>query len=272
MSTHGAVRPVSVHDLQGFKERGERFVMLTAYDALTAGALEEAGVPVLLVGDSLGMVVLGHDSTLPVTVDDVVHHTAAVRRGTRRALVVADLPFMSYQVSTEDGMRAAGRLLQEGGAHAVKLEGGGRAVELTARLVEAGVPVMGHLGLTPQSVHRLGGFKVQGRDEAAAEQLLADAHALQRAGAFAIVLEAVPATLAERVTRALAVPTIGIGAGAGTDGQVLVVTDLLGLGTGRRPRFVKAYADLNVVIADAVKTFASEVADGVYPDEEHSYR
>ena len=267
-----SVRPVSVHDLREFKERGERFVMLTAYDALTAGALEEAGVPVLLVGDSLGMVVLGHDSTVPVTLEDMIHHTAAVRRGTSRALVVADLPFMSYQVNVDDGMRAAGRLCKEGGAHAVKLEGGGRVLELTGRLVEAGVPVMGHLGLTPQSVHQFGGFKVQGRDDEAAQHIFADAHALQAAGAFALVLEGVPAPLGERVAQALQIPVIGIGAGPGTDAQVLVVTDLLGLGRGRKPRFVKAYADLNTVIADAVKAFTSEVADGVYPDASGSVR
>jgi len=269
MSVHTQQRPVSIHDLRSYKERGERFVMLTAYDVLTASALDEAGVPVLLVGDSLGNVVLGYDSTVPVTLDEVLHHTRAVRRGTQRALVVADLPFGSYQVSVEEGMRAAIRVLKEGGAHAVKLEGA--EPELTGRLVHAGVPVMGHLGLTPQSVNQLGGFKVQGRDGHDADRLLADAIALADAGAFALVLECVPADLGRRVTEAVAVPTIGIGAGPHTDGQVMVSSDLLGLTAGPKPRFVKAYTDLRGVIGDAAKAFTAEVVHGDYPGPEHTY-
>lgn len=264
-------RPVSIHDLAAHKRAGERFAMLTAYDYLTAQILDEAGVPVLLVGDSLGMVVLGYDSTVPVTVDEMLHHTRAVRRGAKRALVVGDMPFMSYQGSVDEGLRNAGRFLKEGGANAVKLEGGGPVVDLTARLVGAGIPVMGHLGLTPQSVNQFGGFKVQGRDEDAADRIVADARALADAGAFAIVLEGVPADLGRRVTEAVPVPTIGIGAGADTDGQVMVVSDLLGLTSGRLPRFVKQYADLRSAMTDAVKAYSSEVASGDYPGPEHRY-
>lgn len=263
-------RPLSIRDVIAFKERGERFAMLTAYDHPTAQILDEAGVPVLLVGDSVGDNVLGYPSTVPVTMDDMVHHTGAVRRGARRAVVVADLPFLSYQVSFEEGIRNAGRLLKEAGATAVKLEGGARVVELVAHLVAIGIPVMGHLGLTPQSVHQMG-HRVQGRDPDTAEAILTDARALAAAGVFAIVLEAVPTELAGRVTDAVAVPTIGIGAGPRTDGQVLVVNDLLGLTTGHRPRFVKTYADLRSTMTDAVKTYQAEVAAGDYPGPEHSY-
>jgi 3-methyl-2-oxobutanoate hydroxymethyltransferase len=266
-----AARPVTVHDLRRHKERGERFVMLTAYDYPTAQVLDEAGVDVLLVGDSLGTVVLGYESTVPVTLDDILHHVKPVARAARRALVVGDLPFMSYQASPEQGMLAAGRLLKEGGAAAVKLEGAGPVVDLTARMVTAGIPVMAHLGLTPQSVNQLGGHRVQGREDAAAERLLADAQALEDAGAFALVLEAVPADLGRRVSEALAIPVIGIGAGPGTDGQVLVVSDLLGLTGGHLPRFVKSYANLRGIMADAVKNFSAEVATGDYPGPEHSY-
>ncbi|HEY8338995.1 MAG TPA: 3-methyl-2-oxobutanoate hydroxymethyltransferase, partial [Egibacteraceae bacterium] len=225
----------------------------------------------LLVGDSLGMVVLGLDSTVPVTVDDIIHHTRAVRRGATRALVVADMPFGSYQASVEEGLRNASRLLKEGGANAVKVEGGAQVVDLTSRLVAAGIPVMGHLGLTPQSVNQFGGFKVQGRADDDAERIVADAIALAEAGAFALVLECVPAELGKRVTEAVPIPTIGIGAGPDTDGQVLVISDLLGMTTGRLPRFVKAYADLRGTITDAVKAFTAEVAHGEYPGPEHRY-
>lgn len=260
---------MSVHDIQAFKDAGEKFAMLTAYDYLSAQILDEAGVPILLVGDSLGMVMLGYDSTVPVTMDEMVHHTKAVCRGARRAMVVADLPFGSYQHSLEDGIANGVRLLKEGGANAVKLEG--PHVELTRRLVTAGVPVMAHLGLTPQSVNQLGGYKVQGRDPAAAEKLLADARALQDAGAFTVLLEGIPAALGRRVTEALTVPTIGIGAGAGTDGQVLVFHDFLGLTGGRLPRFVKQYATLRDEIVGAAKAFQAEVASGDYPGPEHQY-
>lgn len=271
MSSHDDARPVSIHDLRAAKERGEHFVALTAYDVLTAEVLDEAGVPLLLVGDSLGMVVLGHESTLPVTLEEVAHHCRAVRRGVRRALVIADMPFMSFQVSLEDGMRSAGRLVQEGGADGVKLEGAGPAVDLTARLTATGVPVLGHLGLTPQRVNVLGGFTVQGRDEATAERIVSDAVALEQAGAFAIVLECVPDELGRQTTERLTVPTIGIGAGQHTDGQIMVTPDLLGLTHGRRPRFVKPYADLRGVMGDAVKAFRAEVAAGEYPGPEHRY-
>ncbi len=272
MSVHSLdTRPTTIHDLRALKIQGERFVMLTAYDYLSARILDESGVPVILVGDSLGMVVLGYENTIPVTVDELIHHTRAVRRGARRALVVSDMPFMSYQGSIEDGVRNAGRFLKEAGANGVKLEGAGPTADLTARLTSIGVPVMGHLGLTPQSVNQLGGFKVQGRGDAAAERLIADARELADAGAFSIVLECVPAEVSRRITEAVHVPTIGIGAGPDTDGQVMVFHDLLGLTTGRLPRFVKQYADLRGVISDAVKAYQAEVASGDYPGPEHAY-
>ena len=266
-----ARRPVSIHDLRAAKQRGERFVMLTAYDASSAALLDELGVPVILVGDSLGMVALGYDSTIPVTLDEMLHHTRAVSRGARHSLVVGDLPFGSYQDGPSQALESSTRMLKEAGANAVKLEGGGPMVEVTARLVGAGIPVMGHLGLTPQSVNQFGGFKVQGRDDAAAGRLVDDAVALAEAGAFSIVLECIPSELARRVTDTVEVPTIGIGAGPHTDGQVLVWHDLLGLTTGRLPRFVKQYADLRSEILGAIKTFQHEVADGEYPGPEHTY-
>jgi 3-methyl-2-oxobutanoate hydroxymethyltransferase len=264
-------RPVSIHDLRAAKERGERFVMLTAYDASSAALLDELEVPVILVGDSLGMVVLGYDSTVPVTLDEMLHHTRAVSRGAPNAIVVGDLPFGTYQDGPSQALASATRMLKEAGANAVKLEGGGPMVDVTARLVRAGIPVMGHLGLTPQSVNQFGGFKVQGRGEAAADRLVEDAVALAEAGAFAIVLECIPTPLGQRVTDAVDVPTIGIGAGPHTDAQVLVWHDLLGLTTGRLPRFVKQYADLRSEISGAIKTFQHEVADGEYPSPEHGY-
>lgn len=264
-------RPVTIHDLRAKKERGERFAMLTAYDYLSARILDESGIPVVLVGDSLGMVVLGYSSTVPVTVNEMLHHVRATSRGTSRSLVVADMPFGSYQDGPSQALANATRFLKEGGANAVKLEGGGRMVEVTSSLVTAGVPVMGHLGLTPQSINLFGGFKVQGRGDEAAQRILDDAVALADAGAFAIVLECIPAELGRRVTEAVHVPTIGIGAGPSTDGQVLVWHDLLGLTSGRLPRFVKQYANLRGEIAAAVKAFASEVADGDYPAQEHTY-
>jgi 3-methyl-2-oxobutanoate hydroxymethyltransferase len=271
MSAQPLEHPVTVHDLRSFKERGERFAMLTAYDYLSAQVLDDADIPVLLVGDSLGMVVLGYDSTVPVTVEEMLHHTRAVRRGASRALVVADMPFMSYQASAEDGMRNAARFLKEAGAGAVKLEGAGPVVDLTARLTSVGVPVMGHLGLTPQSVNQFGGFKVQGRADADADRIAQQARELAEAGAFAIVLECVPADLGRRVTGEIAIPTIGIGAGPATDGQVLVFHDVMGLTGGRLPRFVKAYADLRGTITDAAKAYQAEVASGDYPGPEHTY-
>ena len=262
----------TVLDLQRFKAEGKRFAMLTAYDYTTACLLDQAQIPVLLVGDSAGMVMLGHPTTLPITMDEMVVLARAVSRGATNALLVGDLPFLSYQASVEDAVRNGGRLLKEAGMHAVKLEGGGPvAVEATRRLTEAGVPVMGHVGLTPQSVHRLGGFKVQGKDPKVAARIFEDARELEAAGAFSVVLEGIPSPLAAKITAALAVPTIGIGAGPGCDGQVLVVHDLLGLTTGRKPRFVKEYARLGELVVEAARSYAAEVAEGVFPDAEHSY-
>ena len=276
MSVHGNTserpatgRPLTIADLQAYRDRGERFAMLTAYDYLSAQILDEAGVPIILVGDSLGMVVLGYDSTVPVTLDEMLHHTRAVRRGASRALVVGDLPFGTYQASVEEGIATAVRFMKEAGANAVKLEG--PRAELTERLVAAGIPVMGHLGLTPQSVNQLGGYKVQGRESAVADRLVTEALALEAAGAFSIVLEAVPSEVGARVTEALSIPTIGIGAGGDTTGQVLVFHDFLGLTDGRLPRFVKQYASLRSEIVDAAKAFQAEVADGEYPGPEHQY-
>jgi 3-methyl-2-oxobutanoate hydroxymethyltransferase len=263
-------RRVTIRDLAAAKARGERWPMLTAYDALTARVFDEAGIPVLLVGDSAGMVVYGHDTTIPVTVDDLLPLAAAVVRGTRRALVVADLPFGSYQSSPQAALAAATRFLKEAGAHAVKLEGGYRVVRQVEEMVAAGIPVMAHLGLTPQSVHALGGYRVQGRGEDG-ERLLRDAKALQEAGAFAVVLEAVPAELAAQVTAAVDVPTIGIGAGPDCDAQVLVWQDMAGL-SPTTPKFVKRYADVAGVLRGAAQAFAQEVAARQFPDAEHSYR
>ena len=266
----GGTRRITVRDLAAAKARAEKWPMLTAYDALTAGVFDDAGIPVLLVGDSAAMVVYGHDSTIPVTVDDLIPLTAAVVRGSRRAMVVADLPFGSYQVSVETAMRTAVRFLKETGAHAVKLEGGHRVLKCVEELVAAGIPVMAHLGLTPQSVNAFGGYRVQGRGEEG-ERLMQDAKALQAAGAFAVVLECVPAELAARVTRALAIPTIGIGAGPDCDAQVLVWQDMAGLRSGPMPRFVKQYADLRGILSGAAATFAAEVASGTFPADEHTF-
>ncbi|MFD0773307.1 3-methyl-2-oxobutanoate hydroxymethyltransferase [Streptomonospora algeriensis] len=263
-------RRVSVRDLLQGKERQERWPMLTAYDALTARVFDEAGIPVLLVGDSAAMVVYGYDSTLPVTVDDLLPLTAAVSRATKRALVVADLPFGSYQGSPEQALEAAARFMKEGHAQAVKLEGGRRVAPHVETLVAAGIPVMGHIGLTPQSVNTLGGYRVQGRGEEAGAALLADAKELERAGAFSVVLECVPTDLAERVTEQLTIPTVGIGAGPRTDAQVLVWQDMAGL-SPQVAKFVKAYADLNETLSSAARAFADEVVQGSFPDSEHSY-
>ena len=261
--------PVTVKDLRRFKQEGHRFAMLTCYDVSTARALDEAGIPILLVGDTLGIFVLGHETTLPVTMDDMVHHCRAVSRGVREALVVGDLPFGAYEATVAEGVRNAVRLVKEGGVAMVKLEGPDLA--LVEALATKGIPVMAHLGLTPQSFHALGGNKVQARTEEAAHRLLEDARALEAAGASALVLEAVPSEAAERVTRALRIPTVGIGAGPHCDGQVLVSTEMLGLSSGPSPRFVKRYADLRAEVAGAAKAFAAEVAEGEYPGPEHSY-
>jgi 3-methyl-2-oxobutanoate hydroxymethyltransferase len=258
---------VTIHDLRGWKTDGKRWAMLTAYDFPTAQILDRAGIPVLLVGDSVGRNVLGYANELPVTMEEMLHHTRAVARGADHAMVVGDMPFMSFQASVEDGIRNAGRLIKEGGAHAVKIEGA--QFDLVHRLVEIGIPVMAHVGLTPQSVYGLGGYRVQGRGEAA-HAVLDQAHALEKAGAFAIVLEAMPAELGGEITTALEIPTIGIGAGPRTDAQVLVINDLLGLNE-KTPKLAKAYADLRAAITEAATAFARDVETGAFPDTDHSY-
>jgi 3-methyl-2-oxobutanoate hydroxymethyltransferase len=258
-------------ELAEMKRRGDRIVMITAYDAPSARIADQAGVDLILVGDSAAMVVLGHDSTVPATVDEMIILTRAANRGARRPLVIADLPFGSYQVSDEQALETAIRFVKEAAADAVKLEGAGVMLSRVRALVSAGIPVVGHLGLTPQTATMLGGFKAQGRSAAKAVELYEDALALQAAGCFALVLEAVPAPVAARITDALDIPTIGIGAGAGCDGQVLVWHDLLGLYEGRAPRFVKQYAELAPTIQAAVARYAAEVRDGTFPEEQHSY-
>lgn len=263
-------RAVTTTALRAMKSAQRPIVMITAYDTPSARLVDEAGVDVILVGDSLGMTVLGYESTLPVTVDDMVRHTAAVTRGAKRALVVADMPFMSFQVSVEDALRAAGRLVAEGGAAAVKLEGGAHTAPTVQRLVRAGIPVMGHVGLTPQSVHQLGGYKVQAREAEAAATLVDDCLALQEAGAFSIVLECIPAELAALVSAELDVPAIGIGAGEGCDGQVQVFHDLLGLGGEFLPRHAKRYADVGAIVREAVTSYADDVRDHAFPTGEQT--
>lgn len=263
---------LSIRDIRELKDRQEPIAMVTAYDATFARHLDTAGADMLLVGDSLGMVIQGHDSTLPVTVDDMVYHTRAVVRGSQRALVVADMPFMSYQPSVELALRNAGRLLAEGGAQAVKVEGAGGVITTTEALVEAGVPVVGHLGLTPQSIHALGGFRVQGRSEQAAARLIEDALALEEAGAFALVLETIPAELARVVTERVTIPTIGIGAGPSCDGQVLVSYDLLGLFDQLSPKFVKQYASFGELTRAAVGSYVAEVKARTFPTEAHAFK
>lgn len=261
-------KPVTVPDFVAARSHGRKLTMLTAYDYTMARLLDEAGVDSLLVGDSLGMVVQGHADALPVTLDEMLYHTRLVVRGARRALVVADLPFLTYQISPQQAVESAGRLIKEGGAHAVKLEGGVRSVAAVEAITRADIPLIGHVGLTPQSVRRLGGFKVQ-RD---ADRLLEDAKAIEQAGAFAVVVECVPAELARRVTEALTIPTIGIGAGPHCDGQVLVGHDALGLYTAFQPRFVKRYANLADAVREAVRGYCDDVRSGAFPAEEHSFR
>ena len=263
---------VTIADLKRMKAEGRKIVMLTAYDAPLAHFVEAAGVPAILVGDSLGNTVLGYEHTLPVTVNDILRHTQAVVRGTQRALVIADMPFLSYQVSHERALLNAGQLIQEGGAQGVKLESGKQTVTVTAHLVDAGIPVMGHIGLTPQSVHQLGGYRAQGRTLAEAEELQSDALALERAGAFAIVLEGIPATLAQKITESLSIPTIGIGAGVHCDGQIQVLHDVLGLNPHAvHPRHAKAYAKLGDEMRAAVNAYVQDVENGAFPTREHSF-
>jgi 3-methyl-2-oxobutanoate hydroxymethyltransferase len=276
MSTHtGPRKRITVHELRRMKDAGEKIAVVTAYDATAARLVDAAGVDVVLVGDSLGMVVQGHDSTLPVTLEHMIYHSAAVRRGlTRsggRAHLVGDLPFGSYQASADEAVKSAMRLAAEGGVEAVKLEGGQDYADVIRRVVRAGVPVMGHIGLTPQSVHRMGGYVVQGKDSEKAQQLLRDARALELAGCYAIVLECIPAELARIITSQLRIPTIGIGAGPHCDGQVLVVNDLLGLDAGFTPKFVKRFAELGAAISDAVGAYVGEVKQRQFPADAHSF-
>ncbi len=262
---------VTITDIKQMKQREEKIPMLTAYDYVTARMVDEANVPMILVGDSLGMVMLGYESTIPVTMEDMLHHTKAVVRGAKNALVVGDMPFMTYQISLPDALSNATRFIQEGGAQAVKLEGGEAVAEQVRRLVKCGIPVMGHLGLTPQSIHQLGGFKAQGKVATEARRLLNDALILEEAGAFAIVLECTPAPLSELITRKLSIPTIGIGAGPGCDGQVQVISDILGLYTDFVPKHAKQYARLAGEMKDAVAGYISEVKSLAFPTEEHSF-
>lgn len=262
---------VTIHTLQQKKERGDKITMLTAYDATFARLLDESDIDILLVGDSLGMVVQGHETTLPVTLDEMIYHTRAVARGAGRAQIVGDMPFMTYQAGLDAAMANAGRLVKEGGCHAIKLEGGARHAELVARLVGAGIPVMGHIGLTPQSFHQMGGFKVQGREHGGAERLLEDALALQEAGAYLIVLEGIPSEIAQRITAALDIPTIGIGAGPHCDGQVLVIYDLLGMNDSFKPKFVRRYEDFAGRIRAATRAYVEDVRAGAFPAERESF-
>jgi 3-methyl-2-oxobutanoate hydroxymethyltransferase len=264
-------RALTTLDFPAMKQAGRKIVSLTAYDALAARILDECGVDLILVGDSVNQVVAGRATTLSATLDQMIYHGRAVRSAVQHALVVIDLPFLTYQVTVEDAIRNAGLVLQKTGAQAVKLEGGVTMAPTVHALVERGIPVMGHIGLTPQSVHALGGYRVQGREVDAADRLMADALALQEAGAFSVVLELVPAALAARITEALSIPTVGIGAGSGCDGQVLVLPDLLGLNAGFRPKFLKRYADLDGVIRGAVSAFSEDVRGGRYPGPEHGF-
>ncbi|OFW31796.1 MAG: 3-methyl-2-oxobutanoate hydroxymethyltransferase [Candidatus Aquicultor primus] len=262
---------VNIQTLREMKSRGERITMLTAYDYAFANILDEAGIDILLVGDSLGMVALGYEDTLPVTVEEMMHHTKAVARGYERAMVITDMPFMSYQVSDEKALENVGSIMKFSGAQAVKLEGGARIVGLVKKITDAGIPVMGHLGLTPQSLHQFGGYGLQARGVDEARVLLDDALALEAAGAFAIVLEKVPAELAELVTAGLSIPTIGIGAGPNCDGQVLVTNDLLGMFEKFTPKFSKQYTNLRAIVGEAVQSYITEVRTDVFPTPEHSY-
>ena len=254
------------------KQNGDKITMLTAYDYSTAKLMDESGINCILVGDSLGMVMLGYDSTLPVTMEDMLHHTKAVTRGAKNAMVIADMPFMSYQTSVYDAVKNAGRLIQEGGAYAVKLEGGAAVCDQIAAIVKASIPVVAHLGLTPQSVNAFGGFKVQGKDEARARELIEDAKKIEAAGAFMVVLECVPKKLAEIITQKISIPTIGIGAGNGCDGQVLVYQDMLGMFSDFTPKFVKKFAEAGALMKDAFSSYIKEVKDGVFPDDSHSFK
>ncbi|WP_156204285.1 3-methyl-2-oxobutanoate hydroxymethyltransferase [Candidatus Syntrophocurvum alkaliphilum] len=265
------VSRITTSVLKNKKENQEAITMLTSYDYSTAALVEEAGIDMILVGDSLGMVVLGYQDTLPVTMDEMIHHTKAVVRATNNTMVVGDMPFLSYHISIEEAVRNAGRFIQEAGAQTVKLEGGIERVDTVKAIIDAQIPVMGHIGLTPQSVNQLGGFKVQGKDLETAKKLVADAKALEKAGVFSIVLECVPTPLAKKVTEEVSIPTIGIGAGPYCDGQVLVINDMLGMFKGHIPKFVKKYANLQPIIVDALKEYKKEVEEGSFPADEHGF-
>jgi len=262
----------TVLDIQKMKVDGEKIAVLTAYDYPFARLMDAAGIDIILVGDSVGSVVSGYDNTLPVTMEEMLYHTRAVVRGTQGALVVADMPFLSYQVDLRDARFNAGRLVKEGGAQAVKLEGGTNVAETIRAIVAMDIPVVGHIGLTPQSIHRMGGFRVQGKQEEQARRLLADAKAVEAAGAFAVVLEGIPAPLAQEITAALSIPTIGIGAGVHCDGQVLVIHDILGLCEKYSPKFVKRYADVSGIISEGIQSYITDVKEGSFPGPEHSFK
>ncbi|HHY79065.1 MAG TPA: 3-methyl-2-oxobutanoate hydroxymethyltransferase [Thermoanaerobacter sp.] len=262
---------VTTLTLRKFKKEGRKIVALTAYDFPTAKILDNCGIDMILVGDSLGMVVLGYQSTIPVTMEDMIHHTKAVSRAVNRAFVVADMPFMSYHISKEQTMANAARLIAEGGAHAVKLEGGEEIASIVKTIVDAGIPVVGHLGLTPQSVHQLGGYKVQGKEKEKAKKIFNDAKVLEQAGICALVLESIPMELAKDISENISVPTIGIGAGPYCDGQILVTHDMLGITQGHRPKFVKQYADIEKIMIEGINAYIKEVQQGLFPDEEHSF-
>jgi len=262
---------VTINKIKEMKQKGEKITILTAYDYTTAKIVDEVGVPLILVGDSLGMVVLGYESTIPVTMEEMLHHTRAVVRGAKQAMVIGDMPFMTYHLSVADALRNAGRFIQEAGAQAVKLEGGVTVADKVKRIVECGIPVMGHIGLTPQSIHQFGGFKVQGKTPEAAIRLLEDARALEEAGAFSVVLETVPAPLATLITQKIGIPTIGIGAGAGCDGQVQVINDILGSFTDFVPKHAKRYAKLTDIIQTAVSDYYNEVTAGSFPTDKQSF-
>ncbi|OQX82931.1 MAG: 3-methyl-2-oxobutanoate hydroxymethyltransferase [Candidatus Latescibacteria bacterium 4484_7] len=265
------IKKVTKNTILKMKEQGEQIAALTSYDYLSTRILDKAGIDLILVGDSLGMVVLGYENTLPVTVEEIIHHLKAVSRAKPRAMIVGDMPFMSYQASIEDAVRNAGRLVKEGGAESVKLEGGERYVPVVEAIIQASIPVVGHLGLTPQSLYHFGGYKVQGKDEESAERLLSDAKALEKAGCFAIVLEGIPWQLAKRITGSVSIPTIGIGAGPHCDGQILVITDMLGIYENPLPKFVKVYDELGERMKKAFERYIDDVKSGRFPDMSHSY-
>ncbi len=262
---------VTINQIKDMKQKGEKITMLTAYDYSTAKIIDEVGIPLILVGDSLGMVVLGYESTIPVTMEDMLHHTKAVVRGTKQTMVIGDMPFMTYHISVDDALRNAARFIQEAGAQAIKLEGGVTVAEKVRRIVECGIPVMGHIGLTPQSIHQFGGYKVQGRSPEAAVKMLKDAQALEEAGAFAIVLETVPTPLATLITQKIGIPTIGIGAGIGCDGQVQVINDILGSFADFVPKHAKQYAKLTDIMSSAVTEYYNEVKAGTFPTAKQSF-